>query len=238
MISSLDFFMLHVFEVMELTTFYSYLTNLDTFFQSELQRLRQKNEQQRLIYLENEQYLIETGQIPERKNTGIYQDEAGMSWDDDFDIGQMKQFQQMFLESFLITLYSFLETRLIERCRIVRDAYSYSDDYPEMRRDVIDAAKKYLTKVHHIRYNFGNLDWQEIDRFRHFRNAIVHNRGYLHEGTKHDKYFVLRQAISKAPDLDIDDDRLVISLNYCKRILETVSRFLTELDPRVRSVDA
>lgn len=125
--------------------------------------------------------------------TGMAQEEidryADLYSDDYFMVSDV--FSKISLNSYIIILYSYIESGLNTLC----DA-KFSDQamlsekrgkepvkvrYIDMQGDGIRRAKLYMEKVFNVHLHTGEQPWAEIDALRRIRNAIVHDEGWANE---------------------------------------------------------
>jgi hypothetical protein len=77
--------------------------------------------------------------------------------------------------SILITLCSFIETRLFMLCKLIEDK-SVKSIKTKMGESKIDSYKRYLEEVHLVDFNLVQNDWEQITSYAYLRNQFVHNQ--------------------------------------------------------------
>jgi len=132
-------------------------------------------------------------------------------------------FPNILRKSFVVSLYSFLEHRLIEECwsRKGNDILLNPSDIRG-----IDRARVYLTKVLRVNFPSDSPEWEEIQSIRRLRNCIVHNHGKC-DG---DKFKSLRDYVAQNSDtLSLSGDEIVLSGEFCEQALHAVGKFVQRL---------
>ena len=127
--------------------------------------------------------------------------------------------------SFLITCYSYLETALIQECKIEKNIKSLHLDINDLKGKGIEQARNYLIKVAGIDFPSNEI-WSEIMNFKDIRNFIVHNEGILNKSKKAEK---IRGYIGRRQDIFIDGDKIILSSDYCKHVINIIAEFFQNL---------
>ncbi|MDF1532267.1 MAG: hypothetical protein P1P72_08145 [ANME-2 cluster archaeon] len=110
--------------------------------------------------------------------------------------------------SFLVTCYSYFEHELIQEC--------------DSKVSGIEEAKNYLINDASIDFSIDK-SWNEILDIKKIRNCIVHSEGILDDCrfAKH-----IRNYISRRHDIFIENDRIILSADYCKYVINVLDRIL------------
>lgn len=141
-------------------------------------------------------------------------------------IEQTEEFRNILRRSFFVTVYGFLESCLINRCR---DGLLQRKDILLSLGDIngqgIYLAQTCLKKVLQVSFDDTSPRWFAIKNYQKLRNCIIHNQSRL-KGSRDETH--LRKYISeRTPLLAISqDDEIVISLDFCKEILDTITLYL------------
>lgn len=77
--------------------------------------------------------------------------------------------------SMLISLCSFIETRLMMLCKLIESKSDKSIDSIKGRSKIYKY-KNYLSTVHLIDFNIIHSDWKQICSYAYLRNQLVHNQ--------------------------------------------------------------
>lgn len=146
-------------------------------------------------------------------------------------VQELEDFANILFKSFIVSVYSYLESSLLERCRGVEQKHNYRLSVKDLSGQGIQQAMSYLLKVHQLGYSLGtSKEWGQIQNLRILRNCIAHNGGRLDLGT--DQIQKVRNYVSAEPLLNIDNntDEIVVSREYCEKALLIVTEFLYAID--------
>lgn len=150
-------------------------------------------------------------------------------FDDSFNKQEIYEFMGLLRSSFLVSLYSYLETRLVNECRqSQQDNPSIKLSFDDINgRNIIKKAETYLVKVLDTSFPFDtDPHWKEIHWYNQIRNCIVHK-----EGKVFDKE--LKKYIESRSDISLEkafgNVYLILSNSFCEKALSTISAFLTSL---------
>lgn len=142
-----------------------------------------------------------------------------------------KEFPNIFRYSFLVACYSYLEQELIAECKVERNVKSLSLDVTDLSGKGIIRAKNYLTKVAGV--DFPDYEsWNEITYIMKIRNFIVHRDGVLDDSKKAEK---IRAYIGRRQDISIMENKIILSADYCRHVVNIIEAFLGSLyNPHLR----
>jgi hypothetical protein len=187
----------------EIANFYSYLDSLDQVLNAARQHASENIEQ-----LNNE--LSALNQPDDTKKELI-----------DFmvEAEQLKGFSNLLRQSFLTSLYSFLELWLRRECYLDSKHRNQTKAYESMGSG-IEGAKKYLSRIMQSSYDFNSPDWQWIIKFKKLRDCIVHRQGSL---TGFSDYPVDSTLFG------VDKKQIFVEREFCLGTLEIVHKFLGEI---------
>lgn len=145
--------------------------------------------------------------------------EAGASYQ-----GQMVEtiFASILRESFCVSLYAFLESRLVEECR-------YREQWGKARlplADVIsggiDTAKECLKG----QVDFSGQEWQAIRKFQRLRNFIVHcGNSFENTRSEHNER-CLKDDVAHEPFLSLGNKGIIFHKGFCEKAIDLVETLL------------
>jgi hypothetical protein len=155
--------------------------------------------------------------------------------------GRVAQLAGFMRASYLVSLYSYLENRLISECRS-RKTDLISLNVRDIRgRNELDQVTKYFTQVLRVRFPENAPEWKTIDYYRIVRNCIVHARGRIDELRNNDERNKLQHFVSKQQNISLvrnkddvissfkSDGELYIYRGFCEEACRTIETFLTNL---------
>jgi len=135
-------------------------------------------------------------------------------------------FVKTLLNSYVVTLHSFVEAELTAICDFFSKNYSTecASFAKPQNGGVLDRAKEYLAKEVKLDTNklFGQFEWCEIRKFSGIRNCIVHNEGYIPKVG----YEKLCDYVQRSKHLCVSEQRQIILKDvYCTFITKQVLAF-------------
>ncbi len=93
---------------------------------------------------------------------------------------QVKGFTNLLRQSFLISLYTFMELWLMRECHLDSKRKDGGKSYNSTKGKGIEKAKKYFSSIMESDYPFGSSqDWLWITNFQLLRDCIIHRQGSL-----------------------------------------------------------
>jgi hypothetical protein len=149
-------------------------------------------------------------------------------------------FEKLALDSFIIMLYSRVESGMATLCNAIRQDKQREKGetihlrYNDLRGSgYLDQARLYMQKVLGIDLDLGNNpQWPEIVALRSLRNAIVHEEGWLSTKNailkKHIKQGLLELKNQKEENDEISG-RLIVNPAYIDYILPQVRTFFRDI---------
>lgn len=158
-----------------------------------------------------------------------YAKAESVPFDDSFSKQEVYEFIGLLLSSFFVSLFSYLETKMVNECR-----RSQQED-SKIRKSIdklpgnnnIHKAKKYLVEELDTSFPFDtDPHWKEIYWYNQIRNCIVHKEGKVFD-KELKKYIASRSDISL--EKAFGNDYLILSNSFCEKALSTISSFLTNL---------
>ena len=155
---------------------------------------------------------------------------------------QYSQYRRRLNSSFLVAIFSFLESSLNSICRNIgkiKESKGIKIKLDDINGTSIERAKIYLTKIADCDDSlFSSLAWQEIKTLQYIRHAIIHNEGNIPKGSKGE---ALKKYIADKPDyfahenIDLDLDTyhnhipILPKKEYCLFSLGNIETFLEQL---------
>lgn len=152
-------------------------------------------------------------------------------------------FSMISLNSFIIILYSNIESGLNRLCDMMFSDQSRLDEvqgkeplkirYVNMQGKGIKRAKLYLEKVFNVDLYAGDQPWAEIDALRKIRNTIVHDDGWANNEIARNGCIV---ACRENGFLEIEERRdgslgkIIVKPKYLAWILEQARHFFSKID--------
>ncbi len=98
---------------------------------------------------------------------------------DYYRLERISEFENILFSSFIVTIYSYLESKLISYCRDLEKQSPQKVLWSDLAgKNVVDKAMTYLIKVQQIELSLGSsTEWEKIQKIRSLRNQIVHEQG-------------------------------------------------------------
>jgi hypothetical protein len=140
-------------------------------------------------------------------------------------LGMLEGFANILRKSFFVSLYGWLESRLVEECHSRDDNWQAA--IPEGNK--LKQAVLYLTQSS-INFLGESREWGRVyGRYRPLRNCIVHNEGKLDERctcrAKLEKYIDREPALTLSPY----DGEVMLGADFCVEALDTIRRFFVSV---------
>jgi hypothetical protein len=137
------------------------------------------------------------------------------------------QFANMLRRTIFVSLYSFLESRLIKECRSRKNP-DIPINFSEIAgQSEIERAKIYFNKVLQIEFPSDTPEWQQqIVNYRLLRNCIVHCESTVSEMKDAKDQDKLRKYIDTKHDLSLRDDEIFFDKSFCFEVHATIKAFL------------
>ncbi|WP_158735136.1 hypothetical protein [Alteribacillus sp. YIM 98480] len=131
-------------------------------------------------------------------------------------------YAQTHRNSLFVTIYSFLEKRMFDRCKVHEDNSTSPIIINDLKGKGIDKYRLYLNKIAGIKID--NQLWEKVTSYQDVRNKIIHNNGEL---SKSDT--TLKDKIEKLPGFYIDNDKIKLESNACIEFLNVVENLLLDI---------
>lgn len=200
----------------ELHTLHSYLADLDLFLVKKFEEHKATIEQlQHIPMIEHDDN----------------HDSLQYEW---YALNKSKENRNLFFKSFIITLFTFLESSLMDCCRNIELEKKYRLTVKDLAGKGIVQSMNYLVKVHKIEYFLEtSTEWSQLQDIQRLRNCLVHNSGKLDETAEQSQQ--LKKYIHRNTNLRIDESNgtIIVSKEYCEKSLLIVERYLYAIDKKL-----
>jgi hypothetical protein len=207
----------------EIGVFRAYLMTMERFLEDEAQQLNKEIEE---LQVNNDTESLDIRPSPEED------DETG------FDVGfivfhledrltTIDEFTNMLRSSFFVSLYSYLESRLVNECRARTNEHTLITFSDLAGQSDLDKTKMYFAKVLRTYFPSDTPEWQKIQNYRRVRNCIVHRRNRLDDKRDAELYRYIRE--NKDCNLRIVGEEVFLDAQFCNEAYETIETFLMRL---------
>ena len=146
---------------------------------------------------------------------------------------QLKGFINLFRQSFLTSLYSFMELWLMRDCHLDSKNRDDGRSYEATSGKGIEKAKNYFTNTKASDYPFGSSqDWLWIRNFQLLRDCVIHRQGSLTGFSDFQVNSTLAKFVQSEHGLSlygINNEQIFIEREFCLKALQTVHRFMIEV---------
>jgi hypothetical protein len=150
---------------------------------------------------------------------------------------QHKQYEgfypRFFLNSTLISLYSFFEIQLKTIGTIVKEHNHYDLSVDDLSgQNYIQKSKKYLELIAKVPVEKYNEIWKEIEKYQHVRNLIVHNNSCIFKKQDILKKQPNYQLIKQNEFLDLyekDGTFSIIHHDYLVKLIDLIYEYIISL---------
>lgn len=146
---------------------------------------------------------------------------------------QLKGFINLFRQSFLTSLYSFMELWLMRDCHLDSKQRDNGESYKAAKGKGIEKAKNYFSIIKASDYPFGSSqDWLWIRNFQLLRDCIIHRQGSLTGFSDFEIDSILAKFVASEDGLSlygINNEQVFIEREFCLKALKTVHRFMIEI---------
>ena len=146
---------------------------------------------------------------------------------------QVKGFTNLLRQSFLTSLYSFMELWLMRNCYLDSKRRDGGKSYKSTKGKGIEKAKRYYSSVMESEYQFASSqDWLWITKFQLLRDCIIHRQGSLTGFSDFEVDSTLAKFVKDENGLSLigtDNQQVFIEYEFCLKSLQTVHRFMLML---------
>jgi len=201
----------------EIANFYAYLKILD----KELD-FRQQN-------------LLEQIDVVDNRLNGFDDDDEhrGELIDLKVESDQVKGFTNLLRQSFITSLYSFMELWLIRECHIDSKHRDGGRSYKSTEGRGIRKVKWYFVRVMGSDFSFGSSqDWRWITNLQLLRDCIIHRQGSLTGFSNFEVDSTLVKFVNDEKGLSlfgVNNNQVFIEYEFCLKALQTVHRLMIKL---------
>lgn len=200
----------------EMPSFNGYLETISEFLKAETKK--------HLEDIDNFKEQITSGKI-------VLDDDPGqLTYEDHLNdlLNNIDEFEDILLKSFFVTIYGFLESKLMQRCRkLEQQNKGVVLSISEIRGEGVQKAMTYLIKVQRIDFSLSNSsEWEKIQNYNTLRNCIVHNEGRLDDGLKEGRGKLEKFIERKDSNLHLSDSYIILTRVFCEKAWETMEEFL------------
>lgn len=146
---------------------------------------------------------------------------------------QVKGFSNLLRQSFLSSLYSFMELWIMRECHLDSKRRDQGESYKNTKGKGIDKAKRYFSTVINSEYSFSSSqDWRWIKNFQLLRDCIIHRQGSLTGFSDFEVDPALTKFVKDEQGLTLfgtSNQQIFVEFEFCMKALQTVHRFMVEL---------
>ena len=142
---------------------------------------------------------------------------------------EFEEYERILRNSFLVTLYAFLEARLGWFCSTMQKRRKLPISWRDIRgEDTLDRARKYLERLGGLDFPVNSKEWQSIRRYEKLRHYIVHRAGRIGKDDKDTWRFAQKKQLV-TEDRYIDEELMLLTPAFCSEMLDDMKRFLSQL---------
>lgn len=146
---------------------------------------------------------------------------------------QIKGFTNLLRQSFLTSLYSFMELWLMRECHLDSKRKDSGHSYKSTQGKGIEKAKKYFVTVMKSDYPFGtSQDWFWIKNFQLLRDCIIHRQGSLTGFSDFKVDDSLAKFVESEQGLSLfgpENKQIFVEYEFCLKSLHIVHRFMVNI---------
>ena len=130
-------------------------------------------------------------------------------------------FPNLFRRSLFTITYSIFETKISNRCKILREQGDLKLSVSDLNGRGIRRSKTYLEKVVGLDLS-ASKEWSAILAYTKLRNCLVHNDGRV-SGCQYAKF--LRNYAVRHKFLELDHNEILLKRGYCEEAIEALAKF-------------
>ena len=146
---------------------------------------------------------------------------------------QVKGFTNLLRQSFLTSLYSFMELWLMRECHLDSMRKDGGHSFNSTEGKGIEKAKRYFIKIMKSDYPFGtSQDWLWIKKFQLLRDCIIHRRGSLTGLSDFEVDSTLVKFVQNEQGLSLfgtDNKQIFVEFEFCLKSLQIIHRFMIKV---------
>ncbi|MCY8718430.1 hypothetical protein [Bacillus sp. S10C12M] len=133
-------------------------------------------------------------------------------------------FPSIMRNSLFISIYSFLEDKIIDLCNQTDETGIELDD---LRGDGIKRASLFIKKVKKENFPDDTKEWHFIQNANKIRNCLVHCGGDIDKAKKPNK---VRNAVNELKNVTEGiHNNILLNENFCTEFIDVVEKFLCDL---------
>jgi hypothetical protein len=149
---------------------------------------------------------------------------------------EFEEYERILRNSFLVTVYAFLEARLGWFCMTTQKRLKLPISWTDLRgEDTLDRARLYLAKLSGLRFPTNSIEWQNIRRYEKLRHFIVHRAGRIRKDDEDTWRFAQNKRLVTA-DGSLNDDLILLPSAFCEEVLKDIESFLSNLHQELNRV--
>lgn len=146
---------------------------------------------------------------------------------------QVKGFINLLRQSFITSLYSFMELWLLRECYLHSKRKDGGMSYKSIEGVGIRKAKKYFVKIMESDFPFySSQDWQWITNLQLLRDCIIHRQGSLTGFSDFEENPTLAKFVNDESGLNlfgINHNQVFVEYEFCMKTLQIVHRLMLKL---------
>jgi hypothetical protein len=173
--------------------------------------------------------------LDKTRSSDSKEDQEAEDWYFKFRHNGLKNQVNIFVNSSVVTIYSYFERALSEIVDLIASAtFSKTNprNYKVKSGSVILNKKTYLEQIYGIDFSDTTQEWEQIERFRFIRNIIVHHGGEIPEDMKKD----FKEISQHEDGVSEQEEKVIVEALYLKHIMIVMERFYSKLCPKLNSL--
>jgi hypothetical protein len=143
-------------------------------------------------------------------------------------------YPRLFWGTFLISVYSVLESSLKELGELLREELGCELKIDDLNGDFLEKANLYFSKVLKVGAINKSSCWETITQLRTVRNYFAHSNGRV--GYKLPDNKKIRQIINGQVGVTHHMDVLIVNQQFVKTSMDSVVKFIKELQDEYRAI--
>jgi hypothetical protein len=148
-----------------------------------------------------------------------------------FDLDQSNEFANWMRQSFILSIYSFMELWLIRDCHNMIE--KSKKEIGDLKIRGLEAVKSIRVKTFHDHFDYGaDPDWQWIKKLQYLRNCIAHRNGSLTGYSNFPPNKTLTKFINDETALSLfgtNNDQILIESEFCLKALRIIHNLMLKL---------
>ncbi|MCY8473303.1 hypothetical protein [Bacillus halotolerans] len=133
-------------------------------------------------------------------------------------------FPSIMRNSLFISIYSFLEDKVIDLCKSTDETGKKLD---ELKGNGIQRASSFIKKVKKEYFPDDTKEWNFIQNANKIRNCIVHCGGDIEKAKEPE---IVRNAVNGLKNVKVDiHNNILLNEDFCTEFIDVVDKFLSDL---------